>query len=76
MKETHNEEFNPIQNAKDYHKAEMIKLIVNGMETNISNIFDEIENVYTSGEQISQQDLNELIKEIRKDMEALEIYLN
>ena len=68
--------YNAVANAKDYHKAQMIKTIIHGMDVNVSNIFDEIENVYECGEQISQYDLMELVKEVRKDIEALEIYIS
>ena len=68
--------YDAVANAKAYHKAQMIKTIIQGMDVNVNNIFDEIENVYTCGEQISQYDLIELVKEVRKDIEALEIYIS
>lgn len=80
MKERVNEreeilkEFDPIINARNYHRAQMLKQIINGMDTHISNIFDEIENIYTSGGQIPNSDIEEMIRDIRRDFDVMELY--
>ena len=74
MKEKQIEEYNPIINAQLYHKAQMIKEIVFGISSHVSNIFDEIENTYSSGEQISKTDLEEMINDIFKDIKVMKIY--
>lgn len=68
------EEYNPIVNAQLYHRAQMIRDIICGMSSHVSNIFDEIENVYSSGEQISNNDIEQLIEDIRKDIGVMNVY--
>lgn len=70
------EEFDPIINARNYHKVQMLKKIIHGMDVHASNVFDEIENVYSCGYQISQNDIEELIRDIRRDIDAIDLYLN
>lgn len=70
------EEFDPIINARNYHNVQMLKKILDGMSVHVSNVFDEIENVYSSGYQISQNDIEELIRDIRRDIDAIDLYLN
>lgn len=67
---------NQIYNAQLYHKAQMIKDIICGMSSHVSNIFDEIENVYSSGEQISKEDIEQMIEDVRKDINVMKIYFN
>lgn len=74
MEEKQIEEYNPIINAQLYHRAQMIKEIVCGISSHVSNIFDEIENTYTSGDQISKTELEEMINDIFKDIKVLKIY--
>lgn len=74
MEEKYTEEYNPIINAQLYHRAQMIKDIIFGMSSHVSNIFDEIDNVYSSGEQISKEDIEQMIEDIRKDIDVMKIY--
>lgn len=39
-------------------------------------MFDVIENVYSSGYQIPQSDIDEFIREIRRDIDAMELYFS
>ncbi len=74
MEEKYTEEYNPIINAQLYYRAQMIKDIIFGMSSHVSNIFDEIDNVYSSGEQISKEDIEQMIEDIRKDIDVMKIY--
>lgn len=74
MEEKYTEEHNPIINAQLYHRAQMIRDIIFGMSSHVSNIFDEIDNVYSSGEQISKEDIEQMIGDIRKDIDVMKIY--
>ena len=74
MREEYVDEFDPILNAQNFHKAQMIKDIILNMGTHVSNIFDEIENVYTSGSQIDKDDIIQMVTDLQKDLEALKIY--
>ena len=69
-------EFDPVINARNYHRAQMLKKIINGMDTYVSNLFDEIENIYTSGGQIPNGDIEEMIRDIRRDFDAMELYFD
>lgn len=69
-------EFDPVINARNYHRAQMLKKIINGMDTHVSNLFDEIENIYTSGGQIPNGDIEEMIRDIRRDFDAMELYFD
>ena len=75
-REENTNEFDPIINARKYHRAQMLKQIINGMDTHVSNLFDEIENIYTSGGQIPNSDIEELIRDIRRDFDAMELYFD
>lgn len=70
------DEFDPVINARNYHRAQMLKKIINGMDVHVSNLFDEIENIYTSGEQIPKGDIEEMIRDIRRDIDAMELYFD
>lgn len=70
------DEFDPVINARNYHRAQMLKKIINGMDTHVSNLFDEIENIYTSGGQIPKCDVEEMIRDIRRDIDAMELYFD
>lgn len=69
-------EFDPVVNARNYHRAQMLKKIINGMDIHVSNLFDEIENIYTSGGQIPTGDIEEMIRDIRRDFDAMELYFD
>lgn len=69
------DEYDPIINARNYHRIQMLHKIIHGMDSHISNLFDEIENIYTCGQQIPQSDIDETIRDIRKDLDAMELYL-
>lgn len=68
------EEADPIIDARNYHRAQMLAKIIHGMDVHASNVFDEIENVYSSGEPISKSDIEEFIRDIRRDIDAMELY--
>ena len=75
-REENTNEFDPIINARNYHRAQMLKKIINGMDVHVSNLFDEIENIYTSGGQIPNSDIEEMIRDIRRDFDAMELYFD
>lgn len=68
------EEVDPIIDARNYHRAQMLTKIIHGMDVHASNVFDEIENVYSSGHSISKSDIEEFIRDIRRDIDAMELY--
>ena len=62
-------------NARNYHKIQMIKDILHGMSVHASNVFEDIENIYSSGDIIPEGNIEELIKDVRRDISALELYM-
>lgn len=70
------DEVDPIINARNYHRAQMLKKIIEGMNIHTSNVFDEIENIYSNGYQIPQNDIEELVRDIRRAIDAMELYFN
>ena len=69
------EEVDPIIDARNYHRAQMLKKIIHGMDVHASNVFDEIENMYSSGGSIPKSDIEEFIRDIRRDIDAMELYM-
>ena len=62
-------------NARNYHKVQMIKDILYGMSVHASNVFEDIENIYSSGDIIPEGNIEEFIKDVRRDINAMELYM-
>ena len=68
------EKVDPIIDARNYHRAQMLTKIIHGMDVHASNVFDEIENVYSGGSPIPKSDIEEFIRDIRRGIDAMELY--
>ena len=62
-------------NARNYHKIQMIKDILYGMSIHAANVFEDIENIYSSGDIIPEGNIEEFIKDVRRDINAMELYM-
>ena len=64
----------PIIDARNYHRVQMLTKIIHGMDVHASNVFDEIENVYSCGGPVPKSDIEEFIRDIRRDIDAMKLY--